>query len=368
MRVTRRADLGSEDGAVLVIMALAVPVTVLLLAMAMDFGNWYVHKRQLQSRVDAGALAAGVAYGPNAADCLDPPNNAAWAAAGTRIRDTALRYAGAPGGFNTSVGDAAAGVTITVNDPCYSHGTQYWTDVSADASKVPSFFSGFGVPRPKIVAGARVQLMEVGTATGMLPFTLVDPTTPTPPTKRLVDAVVDCAPGDSHSLAQTVARGCNGPFTVSKNQYACASNTGTANADALGPFDCLTTVDAAGLSGISAAYNQRWAPAGTCTENRWPDTPVGDPRLISVFVTPPTPTDGALRITGLVGFYVTGWEGAPGSCSNETAPAGSTTGSVWGRVVRTYVIPAGQGSAASTPCAIGTNTNTITFCVAALVQ
>ena len=38
----------------------------------------------------------------------------------------------------------------------------------------------------------------------------------------------------------------------------------------------------------------------------------------------------------LWGSYVTGWDGAPGSCSgiNETAPAGAAQGTIWGHFIK----------------------------------
>ena len=39
-----------------------IPVFLLLAALVVDAGNWYAHKRSLQNRADAGALAAGLEY------------------------------------------------------------------------------------------------------------------------------------------------------------------------------------------------------------------------------------------------------------------------------------------------------------------
>ena len=58
--LARRAR--GEHGQVVVLAALMIPVFLLLGALVVDAGNWYAHKRSLQNRADAGALAAGLQY------------------------------------------------------------------------------------------------------------------------------------------------------------------------------------------------------------------------------------------------------------------------------------------------------------------
>ena len=53
----------------LVIVAVAALTFMAVIALAIDLGNWYVHKRQLQNRVDAAAFAAGLAYGTQFKNC-----------------------------------------------------------------------------------------------------------------------------------------------------------------------------------------------------------------------------------------------------------------------------------------------------------
>ncbi len=58
------ADLASrEDGGIVVFVALLMPVVLLFLALTVDIGNWWVHKRHLQLQVDAAALAGGALFG-----------------------------------------------------------------------------------------------------------------------------------------------------------------------------------------------------------------------------------------------------------------------------------------------------------------
>jgi hypothetical protein len=51
-----------ERGAVAVAVAVLMPVLLSLGLLAADVGNWYVHKRELQTQADAGALAAAAYY------------------------------------------------------------------------------------------------------------------------------------------------------------------------------------------------------------------------------------------------------------------------------------------------------------------
>jgi hypothetical protein len=48
-----------EDGGVLVMVTLFLPVLVLFITFVVDVGNWFEHKRHLQMQADAGALAGG---------------------------------------------------------------------------------------------------------------------------------------------------------------------------------------------------------------------------------------------------------------------------------------------------------------------
>ena len=64
--------------------ALLIPVLFGLGAIVMDIGNWYVHKRHLQTQVDAAVLASGTQL----TTCPSDPGTDAL------IRAEALKYAG----------------------------------------------------------------------------------------------------------------------------------------------------------------------------------------------------------------------------------------------------------------------------------
>jgi hypothetical protein len=164
--------------------------------MAIDGGNWFTHRRQLQNRADAGALAAGVEYAKSWRDCLKGDATVA-----QQISDKARQYAGDPTFtaatlHNTEVADQSK-LLVNINKTgfdatsgsdgggsCYMHpaGTDslspsggVWTDVKVNESDVPLFFSGFGISPPRIQAQARVQLNPVLSENGQSPLALPVP-------------------------------------------------------------------------------------------------------------------------------------------------------------------------------------------------
>ena len=79
-----------ERGQVVVLFALLLPVLLALGSIVLDVGNWYVHKKHLQTHVDAGALAPAPKFVGCSFQFGDP------AAANHAIREIALEYAGDP--------------------------------------------------------------------------------------------------------------------------------------------------------------------------------------------------------------------------------------------------------------------------------
>ena len=97
------ADLAArEDGGILVFVALLLPVVLLFLSLTVDIGNWWVHKRHLQTQVDAAALAGGALFG----ECFTDP-----VGANTAIQDEATRFGGGAGSsYNGQVGGHEPGL------------------------------------------------------------------------------------------------------------------------------------------------------------------------------------------------------------------------------------------------------------------
>ena len=206
--VPRRLHLRDERGGVLVIAAVLFPVALLLVAFVADVGNWYTHKRQLQNRADAGALAAGVEYAKNWKACIQNADLALKATTARRIADAARQYAGNPEGADYAAGstpklfnaditsqsridvlvnsgnadynddtDNSDGGSLNVADPCFDHtgdaispGGGQWTDVRVKERNVPSFFGPFGLPVSRIMARARVEVRPAISGQRFLPL------------------------------------------------------------------------------------------------------------------------------------------------------------------------------------------------------
>src|SRR5262249_53730591 len=79
----------SERGAVVVMVAIWLPVLALFVSFAIDFAHFFDYSRNLQNRADAAALAASVAYGNI---CFSTPT----AAQTDAIGKVAQQYAGPP--------------------------------------------------------------------------------------------------------------------------------------------------------------------------------------------------------------------------------------------------------------------------------
>jgi Putative Flp pilus-assembly TadE/G-like len=171
------ADLKEQDGAVIVLVGLLMPFILLLLAFAVEIGNWYVHKRHLQVQVDAAALAAGQHFG----ECLTAPGGAEG-----NMEATGSAYGGAT--YNEQVGGAAGkgaltlwfqrntyppgvlGPDDTVNggDACSSG----MFDVKATESGIPHLF--VISPLATVRAHARVELRLLTEMKGLLPIAVPD--------------------------------------------------------------------------------------------------------------------------------------------------------------------------------------------------
>jgi Flp pilus assembly protein TadG len=180
-----RINLLDPRGATLVIFAIWLPVLVLFATFVLDVGNWFVHKRHLQTQADAGALAAGGSF-----------NQCFGGGGSTAVENMARRYAGDPGAssiFNSQVGGANRGaLTVRINSKTYAVGgpgpddtveapacTAKMVDVKATEANLPLFLGV--VPRflsmrflPAINAHARVEIRTETTSRGALPVGVPD--------------------------------------------------------------------------------------------------------------------------------------------------------------------------------------------------
>jgi hypothetical protein len=181
LSMPRIGSLAGEEGVVMVIVALALPVLILFASFAIDVGNWFEHQRHLQLQADAGALAA-------AGDFRYPCN----AEDDKRVEETAREYGGVEvGGYNHQVGGTLLGdvhfllnsssyygqpskvdPTVVVKPPCEAG----MIDVKMTETDLPLFFrvAGLLTKVPFINAHARVQIFEKKNVGGALPVAVPD--------------------------------------------------------------------------------------------------------------------------------------------------------------------------------------------------
>jgi Putative Flp pilus-assembly TadE/G-like len=164
------ARAGEQDGAAMVMVAIALPVLILFASFAIDVGNWFVHHRHLQTQADAGALAA-------AGDFHYPCDDAA-------IEARAKEYGGAEaGGYNHQIGGTELeNIEFGLNSPSSPNpagGTPCETgiiDVTVGETDLPLFFRVAGLlgAVPLIRAHARVEIRTKGFVSGALPVAVPD--------------------------------------------------------------------------------------------------------------------------------------------------------------------------------------------------
>ena len=177
-----------------------IPVFLLLTALVVDVGNWYVHKRQLQNRADAAALAAGVQYSSSWPACITNSTQE------NVIRAAARQYAGDPAAtnpVNIEIADQSK-LDVILNSSSYSAGTDdsdgggpcadhpantdpesesnitpsggYWTDVKVKERNLGSLFGGFGLNLFQNGARARVELKEASSGDDFIPIAVPEQT------------------------------------------------------------------------------------------------------------------------------------------------------------------------------------------------
>jgi hypothetical protein len=189
----RRSEGAGERGGIVVLFALLLPALILFIALAIDVGNWFVHKRHLQMQADAAALAGGAYFG----DCFstDP---ATASAANAAIEDNATKYAGNTSSiYNFQIGGGAPRVTTLFNSKTFATGgppaddtetnapcqtPHLMFDVKQTEADVPyilgalidSLVPGSSTVVPAINARARVQLKTMRILSGSLPLAVPD--------------------------------------------------------------------------------------------------------------------------------------------------------------------------------------------------
>jgi hypothetical protein len=179
-----------ERGVVMVLFAVVLPVVLLMGVIAVDIGNWFVHQKRLQTLADASVLAGGGSFtgcGQDMAATNLVIKNAALNYAGDTTRDSATRNQQEQHRDNDdhvvlnskdywAEGDPTDGSTrdwtwvapYTPSDtskPCQTKAL----DVKETEKVVPLLFGLIPVQTTPH-ARARVEIRQVESVTGLLPF------------------------------------------------------------------------------------------------------------------------------------------------------------------------------------------------------
>jgi len=176
MKTCRRAFQRDERGQVVVLMALMIPLFFGLGAVVIDLGNWFVHKRHLQTQVDAAALAPG----PEWLGCYHAPDGANIA-----IANKALEFAGdtnrvpATDTTNFQVQEQAD-VHVVLNSDVYWSADPYPADNTLDVEPAPTG-DGLGDPCNESALDVKATDEDVPNLWGLIPIS------PSPKAKARVE-------------------------------------------------------------------------------------------------------------------------------------------------------------------------------------
>jgi hypothetical protein len=171
------------------------------------------------------------------------------------------------------------------------------------------------------------------------------------------------------TLRDDIVNGCTQPFSI--NVPDICPDPANPN-----PPDCAPTRNGASVGQLVQGMNDRFAPNGVCDPNNYPNYQPGglDPRAVTLIVTDWNAFLGSgktlVPVVTFATFYVTGWSGAPSSCTsgaspiNEPSPPQPQQGGnafVWGHYIAdvnlgaipngTVCVGPGQ-TLGVTPCAI----------------
>ena len=179
-RTPRSSD---DHGGVLVVVAVWLTSALALMAFVIDVGNWFVHKRHLQTQADAAALAGGDSFS------LPGCSNAT-------IESSTRNYGGPDATLPTALYNAQVGGTSSSKLHLLINSTDYWDPAASgnqnftlgqpcdpavefvdvklteEPSSVLSFFSSL---LPKAQAHARVAIKAQISSGGALPIAVPNP-------------------------------------------------------------------------------------------------------------------------------------------------------------------------------------------------
>lgn len=295
------AGVREERGAVMVMVAILLPVLILFSSFVLDVGNWFEHRRHLQMQADAAVLAAAGEFG---SPCSEAP-----------IEDMARTYGGlkppTPNTYNQQVGGTPLEKVLFDGlnqdtwpnqpgkvDPDPPGGPPCETgviDVKLAEAELPWFFRVAQVPF--INAHARVAIQKVDRMKGVLPIGVPDinpkkakalfvdeSKLPTDPGYVIKETML-CRTGAQNGLAQwSSAGGCPGigpvPVRIDTQDIGVRIVLSGSNSITCGEplVVCYDTASADGLvhirgwSAAEQAFSQApkardvWLRSGTCPD------------------------------------------------------------------------------------------------------
>ena len=318
----------NEDGGVLVFFGLLFPVLALFLALSVDVGNWWVHKRHLQMQVDAAALAGGARF----SQCFPDAG-----VGNTAIEAEATRFGGGPGStYNAQVGNANQGTIgpLVYQSTTYPAGSNppddtderspceaLEFDVKASEADLPLLFQLPGLSSiDSINAHARVELKKVRIFEGMLPLAV-----PEVRPSRVTATFVD-----ESGIAVAAPVELSGPTASG----GLANWTGSGTVPVVAGRKLGVRIGIGQNSGVCAAANGAGGPGYACFDAQNSSTGLV---AVSGFSgagagTPLVPTRSSFEV-----WPVTACSGSP-FFSDESLPGGATScGTGVQAVVRTAI-------------------------------
>jgi hypothetical protein len=293
----RGASTQPERGSVLVIVAVSLTAFLLMTMLILDLGDWWVHKRHLQTQADSAALAGGKLL---RAGCDS-----------SQIRTTVSSYASAtswPGSAQQQMGqanpalnsqiDAGPGESVAgaFNSDTYPPATNSTdpcqtavVDVKLADQNVPDLVPLLGIGSlSRITAHARYARQKVGSVSGLVPFGVEDPMPSTvkavlvdETTGNPITVITPLGPDPSGAILLTNPDAPNAPtydrgnFTGSGSFRLPAQTGSAAGGDPVG-----VRINASGTSSVTSStgcdpaqqcYDTTNASLGLVQLRSWPD-------------------------------------------------------------------------------------------------
>jgi len=121
------------------------------------------------------------------------------------------------------------------------------------------------------------------------------------------------------TLRDDITLGCTQPYSI--NVPDICPDPANPN-----PPDCADTRNGGSVGQLTQGMNDRFAPGGVCDANNYPNYQPGalDPRAVTLIVTDWNAFNGSgnttVPVVTFATFYVTGWSGAPNSCTSGANP------------------------------------------------